>query len=87
VARALLPRRLYCSITRSAVPRVPFDADDETLLNGRCQPSIASGTKDGDREAELVVAIEKIKAETRKTGQTLPALRRAIALILQDLKH
>jgi hypothetical protein len=48
---------------------------------------IATGKKDGDREAELEAAIEKIKAETWKTGQTLPKLRHAIALILQELKH
>jgi hypothetical protein len=54
-----------------------------------------------DREAELEAAIEKIRAETSKLeaalgkiraetskpGQTLPKLRRAIAPILQELKH
>jgi hypothetical protein len=44
---------------------------------------MATGKKDGDREA----AIEKIKAEVWKTGQTLPKLRHAIALILQELKR
>ena len=45
------------------------------------------GKKDKDREAELEAAIEKIRQETWKTGQTLPKLRLAIAQILQDLKH
>ena len=48
---------------------------------------MATGKKDGDREAELEGAIEKIRKETWKPRQTLPALRRAIALILQGLKH
>ncbi|HKU28634.1 MAG TPA: hypothetical protein VJQ54_24400 [Candidatus Sulfotelmatobacter sp.] len=39
---------------------------------------MATGRKD-DREAELEAAIEKIKAETWKPGQTLPKLRHAIA--------
>ncbi|MGE3872304.1 MAG: hypothetical protein AB7F74_05030 [Parvibaculaceae bacterium] len=57
--------------------------------------------KGGEREAELEAviqniraetsrleaAIEKIRTETSKPGQTLPKLRRAIALILQDLKR
>ena len=39
-----------------------------------------------DRVEELEEAIEKIRAETFKPKQTLPQLRHAIALILQDLK-
>ena len=48
---------------------------------------MATGKKDGDRVAELEAAIEKIRQETWKTGQTLPKLRHAIALILQGLKR
>jgi hypothetical protein len=48
---------------------------------------LAAGKKDGDREAELEAAIEKIREETWKPGQTLPALRKAIALILLELKR
>jgi hypothetical protein len=48
---------------------------------------MATERKDGDREAELEGAIEKIRIETWKPGQTLPKLRRAIAFILQELKH
>ena len=48
---------------------------------------MATGKKDGDREAELEAAIEAIRVETWKAGQTLPKLRRAIALILQGLKE
>jgi hypothetical protein len=47
------------------------------------QSIIATGKKDGERVAEL----EAIRVETWKTGQTLPKLRHAIALILQDLKE
>ncbi len=42
--------------------------------------------EDRDRVAELVAAIEAIRAATWKTGQTLPKLRHAIALILHELK-
>jgi len=48
---------------------------------------MATGKKDGGREAELEAAIERIRHETWKAGQTLPKLRRLIALILQELKH
>jgi hypothetical protein len=48
---------------------------------------MATGKKDGDREAELKEAIEAIRVETWKTGQTLPKLRHAVALILQSLKR
>lgn len=48
---------------------------------------VATGKKDGRREAELEAAIERIRHETWKTGQTLPKLRRVIALILQESKH
>ncbi len=48
---------------------------------------MATGKKDSDREAELEAAIKKIREETFKPRQTLPALRRAIALILQELKR
>jgi hypothetical protein len=51
------------------------------------QSIIATGKKDGERVAELEAAIEAIRVETWKTGQTLPKLRHAIALILQDLKE
>jgi DNA-binding FadR family transcriptional regulator len=44
---------------------------------------MATGKKDGDRATELEAAIEKIRKEIWKPGQTLPKLRRAIALILQ----
>ena len=40
-----------------------------------------------DRVTELEAAIEAIRHEVWKTGQTLPKLRHAIALILQGLKH
>src|SRR5262245_56203240 len=36
---------------------------------------MATGKKDGGREAELEAAIEKIRLETWKAGQTLPKLR------------
>jgi hypothetical protein len=53
-----------------------------------CQTAaMATGKKDGDREAELEAAIEAIRVETWKPGQTLPKLRHAIALILQELKR
>jgi hypothetical protein len=48
---------------------------------------LATGKKEGEREAEFDAAIEAITKETWKTGQTLPKLRRAIALILQGLKR
>jgi hypothetical protein len=38
---------------------------------------MATGKKDGDREARLEAAIEKIQQKTWKTGQTLPKLRHA----------
>jgi len=47
---------------------------------------MATGKKGGDREADLEAAIEKIRQESWRAGQTLPKLRYAIALILQDLK-
>jgi hypothetical protein len=47
---------------------------------------MATGKKDGDRDAELEAAIEAIRKEVWKTGETLPKLRHAIALILDDLK-
>jgi hypothetical protein len=40
-----------------------------------------------DREAELEAAIEAIRVAIWKPGQTLPTLRRAIAVILQNLKR
>src|SRR5262245_19883045 len=43
-------------------------------------------TGKGDREAELEAAIKGIRLETWKAGQTLPKLRHAIALILQELE-
>jgi len=46
---------------------------------------MATGKKD-DREAELEAALEGIRNETWKTGQTLAEPRHAIALILQNLK-
>jgi hypothetical protein len=46
---------------------------------------MATGKK-GDREAELEAALEAIRKEVWKTGQTLPKLRHAGALILQELK-
>jgi hypothetical protein len=39
-----------------------------------------------DRIEKLEEAIEKIRAETFKPRQTLPQLRHAIALILNELK-
>jgi hypothetical protein len=42
---------------------------------------MATGKKDGDREAKLEAAIEKIQQETWKTGQTLPKLRHAFWLM------
>jgi len=36
---------------------------------------MATGKKDGSREAELETAIEAIRQETWKTGQTLPKRR------------
>jgi hypothetical protein len=48
---------------------------------------MATGKQDGDRQAELEAAIEAIRVETWKTGQTLPKLRHEIALILQSLKR
>jgi hypothetical protein len=50
------------------------------------ESSLATGRKNGDRDAELKAAIEKIRDEIWKPGQTLPKLRRAIPLILQELK-
>ena len=41
---------------------------------------------EADRVGELEEAIEKIRAETFKPKQTLPQLRHAITLILQDVK-
>jgi hypothetical protein len=41
---------------------------------------------DKDRVEKLEAAIEKIRAETFKPKQTLPQLRHAIAIILQELK-
>jgi hypothetical protein len=59
-----------------------------TLEHGlrTCQTAgMATGKKgDGGREAELEAAVEKIRVETWKYGQTLPKLRRAIALILDS---
>ena len=37
--------------------------------------------------SKLEAAIGNIRAATSKSGETLPKLRRAIALILQELKH
>ncbi len=48
---------------------------------------MATGKKDGDREAELEAAIEAIRVETWKPGQTLAKLRHEIAWIIQQLKH
>jgi hypothetical protein len=39
-----------------------------------------------DRIAKLEAAIKKIRAATFKPRQTLPRLRHAIAIILQDLR-
>jgi hypothetical protein len=39
-----------------------------------------------DRIEKLEAAIDKIRADAFKPKQTLPRLRHAIALILQDLK-
>ena len=47
---------------------------------------MATGKQDGDRQAELEAALEEIPKEAWKPGQTLPKLRHAIALILQNLK-
>jgi hypothetical protein len=47
---------------------------------------MATTGKDGDREAELEAGIEKIRDKVWKPGQTLPKLRRAIALILQEVE-
>jgi hypothetical protein len=48
---------------------------------------MATGKKGGDdRLTELEAAIEAIRIETWKTEQTLPKLRHAIALILQELR-
>jgi hypothetical protein len=46
---------------------------------------MATGKKEGDREAELEAAIEKIRVESWKPGQTLAKLRHEIALILREL--
>ena len=48
---------------------------------------MATGKKEGNHEAELEAALEAIRHETWRAGQTLPKLRRAIALILQGLKQ
>jgi hypothetical protein len=48
---------------------------------------MATGKSIGQRLTELEVAIEKIREATWQPGQTLPKLRRAIALILQELKR
>jgi hypothetical protein len=49
------------------------------LTAGRCQtPGMATGKKDGDREA----TIEAIRKATWKAGQTLPKLLQETALIL-----
>jgi hypothetical protein len=50
-------------------------------------PSNGDDRQKDDREAEFEAAIEAIRVETWKTGQTLPKLRHAIALILQELKR
>jgi hypothetical protein len=42
---------------------------------------VVTGKKGDDREAELEAALEAIKAATWKPEQTLPKLRRAIALL------
>jgi hypothetical protein len=44
---------------------------------------MARGKTIAQQLAELERAIEKIRDETWKPGQTLPKLRRAIALVLQ----
>ena len=72
--------------------RCNSDSDDNT---GTCMDArgladaemMATGKKDDDREAELEAAIEKIRKEIWKPGQTLPNLRRAIASTLLELKH
>jgi uncharacterized coiled-coil protein SlyX len=48
---------------------------------------MATGKKGGDREAELEAAIEAIRAEVWRPGQTLAKLRHQVALILQQLKE
>ena len=50
-------------------------------------PVMATGKKDGNRETELEAAIEAIRVEAWKTGQTLPKLRHTVAPILQQLKR
>lgn len=66
-----------------------------------CKARTSAPQKGSEREAELEAAIEKaraetskldaaidkIRAETSKPRQTMPKLRRAIELILQDLKR
>ena len=66
-----------------------------------CKARTSAPQKGSEREAELEAAIEKaraetakldaaidkIRAETSKPRQTMPKLRRAIDLILQDLKR
>jgi hypothetical protein len=48
---------------------------------------MTTGKKDGNREAELGTVIEAIRHQVWKSGQILPKLRNAIALILQRLKQ
>lgn len=48
---------------------------------------MATRGKKDDREAELEAALEAIRKEAWKPGQTLPKLRHAISLILQELKR
>lgn len=45
---------------------------------------MATGKKDRDRETELAAALEAIRKEAWKPGQTLPKLRHAIALICKS---
>ena len=74
-------RQYKPAAVRTAVPGFSFSL-------GACKTALmATGKKDSDREAELEAAIKKIREETFKPRQTLPALRRAIALILQELKR
>jgi hypothetical protein len=49
-------------------------------------PRVATGKKGDDREAELEAAIEKLRQEAWKTGQTLPTLRHAFAPLLARAK-
>jgi hypothetical protein len=48
---------------------------------------MATGKKDGDREAELEAAIEAIRQPVWKSDQTLRKLRHEVAPILQQLKQ